>query len=154
MIRGATEDGTFVFAGLPNERGFLGKIVSEPFDANSFQDAAAKAHRALSPSLSNWATSRCSALRSSGRKRRMRTGNTQTSILNPHFAVPLAIRPTANLLPEFAATRVCTARFPVAVSSTRKNTTDTNCAHDKTQSPSPAACLFGNQPSPFRPRLL
>src|SRR3981189_779211 len=46
MIRGTTEDGNFVFSGLPNERGFLGKFVSEPFDAKSFKNAEAKAHRA------------------------------------------------------------------------------------------------------------
>src|SRR5437660_12425099 len=51
-MRGTTEDGTFVFDGFPNERGFLGKIVSEPFDASSFHDAEAKAHRALASSLS------------------------------------------------------------------------------------------------------
>ena len=55
MIRGTTEDGNFEFFGLPNERGFLGKVISEPFDANSFHDAEAKAHRALASSLSNWA---------------------------------------------------------------------------------------------------
>ena len=31
----------------------------------------------------------------------LRTENTQTSILTPHSEVPLAIAPTANLLPEF-----------------------------------------------------
>src|SRR5258706_3907250 len=46
MMQGITEDGTFVFTGLPNERGFLGKIISEPFDANNLHDAEAKAHRA------------------------------------------------------------------------------------------------------------
>src|SRR6266436_3513611 len=54
MMQGITEDGTFVFTGLPNERGFLGKIISEPFDANNLHDAEAKAHRALASSLSNW----------------------------------------------------------------------------------------------------
>jgi hypothetical protein len=31
----------------------------------------------------------------------VRTGNTQTAMLNPHFMVPLAIRPIANLQPEY-----------------------------------------------------
>jgi hypothetical protein len=102
MIRGATEDGNFVFAGFPNERGFLGKVVSEPFDANNFHDAEAKAHRALASSLSNWSVHLdvpLSVIQVESVE--VRTGNTQTGILTPHFAVPLAIRPTANLQPEF-----------------------------------------------------
>jgi hypothetical protein len=102
VIRGATEDGNFVFAGLPNERGFLGKVVSEPFDANGFHDAEAKAHRALAPSLSNWAVHLDIPLSVvQVESVEARTGNTQTSILTPHFMVPLAIRPIANLQPEY-----------------------------------------------------
>jgi hypothetical protein len=102
MIRGMTEDGNFAFSGLPNERGFLGKLVSEPFDATGFHDAEQKAHRALAPSLSNWAVHLdipLSVVQTESVEER--TGNTQTSILTPYFEVPLAIRPTANLPPEF-----------------------------------------------------
>jgi hypothetical protein len=102
LIRGTTEDGNFQFSGLPNEQGFLGKLVSEPFDAKSFHDAEAKAHRALAPSLSYWAVHLdipLSVVQTESLD--VRTGNTQTSILTPHFTVPLAIRPTANLQPEF-----------------------------------------------------
>jgi hypothetical protein len=102
MIRGATEDGNFVFAGFPNERGFLGKVVSEPFDAKSFHDAEAKAYRALASSLSNWAVHLDIPLSIvQVESVEVRTGNTQTGILTPHFEVPLAIRATANLQPEF-----------------------------------------------------
>ena len=77
-------------------------MVSDPFDANSFHDAEAKAHRALAPSLSNWAVHLDIPLSVvQVESVEVRTGNTQTSILTPHFAAPLAIRPTANLLPEF-----------------------------------------------------
>jgi hypothetical protein len=102
MIRGMTEDGTFAFSGLPNAQGFLGKFVSEAFDANDFNDAEAKAHRALAPSLSNWTVHLdipLSVVQTESIE--VRTGNTRTSILTPHFTVPLAIMPTANLQPEF-----------------------------------------------------
>jgi hypothetical protein len=102
ITRGSTENGHFVFLGLPNERGFLGKFASEPFDAKDFNDAEVKAHRALSSSLSNWAVHLDIPLYvAQVDSLELRTGNTRTSILTPHFVVPLAIRPTANLLPEF-----------------------------------------------------
>ena len=40
--------------GTPNERGYLGKVESEPFDAQGFRDAEAKAYTPLLPILSNW----------------------------------------------------------------------------------------------------
>ena len=40
--------------GTPNERGYLGKVESEPFDAEGFRDAEAKAYTPLLPILSNW----------------------------------------------------------------------------------------------------
>lgn len=77
-------------------------MVSDPFDANSFHDAEAKAHRALAPSLSNWAVHLDIPLSVvQVESVEVRTGNTQTGILTPHFVVPLAIRSTANLQPEF-----------------------------------------------------
>lgn len=48
-----TPDGEFMFYGLPNEAGFLGKIESEPFLAKHFQDAQNKAFHAIAPTLSN-----------------------------------------------------------------------------------------------------
>lgn len=102
MMRGMTEDGVFAFSGLPNAQGFLGKFVSEPFDAKDFNDAEAKAHRALAPSLSDWTVHLdipLSVVQTESVE--VRTGNTRTSILTPHFTVPLAIMPTANLQPEF-----------------------------------------------------
>jgi hypothetical protein len=93
---------SFVFAGLPNGRGFLGKVVSEPFDANSFHDAERKAHRALASSLSNWSVHLDIPLSIvQVESVEVRTRNTQTGMLTPHFEMPLAIMPTANLQPEF-----------------------------------------------------
>jgi hypothetical protein len=53
-IRADTREGHFEFTGLPNEKGYLGKIESEPFQANGAEDARQKAYRALAPTLSNW----------------------------------------------------------------------------------------------------
>jgi len=101
-MRGTTEDGDFIFDGFPNERGFLGKIVSEPFDATGFHDAEAKSHRALASSLSNMAVHLdipLSIVQTESVE--VRTQNTQTSIVTPYSEVPMAIRATANLQPEF-----------------------------------------------------
>lgn len=53
-VRSETDDGSFVFLGHANGRGFLDRLEAE-FDATSFHDAENKAYRALAPSLSNWA---------------------------------------------------------------------------------------------------
>lgn len=42
-----TPNGYFGFRGTPNEKGFLAKVESEPFEALHFSDAALKAHRAI-----------------------------------------------------------------------------------------------------------
>lgn len=52
-VQARTEDGDFVFSGIPNDRGFLGKIVSKPFTALNRNDAQTKAYRAISGSLSD-----------------------------------------------------------------------------------------------------
>lgn len=49
VIDGASPDGQFRFTGYANERGFLGKIESDPFLADGFNDAEQKAYRALVP---------------------------------------------------------------------------------------------------------
>ena len=102
QIGARAEDGAFVFHGWPNERGFLGKLVSEPFHADSFHDAEARAHRALASSLSNWAVHLDIPLAVvQMESREIRTENCQTSIVTPYLETPLAIMPTANLGPEF-----------------------------------------------------
>lgn len=101
-IAGTTEDGSFEFLGYPNDRGFLGKLESEPFNANSFNDAELKAYRAIASSLSLWSVHLDIPLHIvQVESAELRTGNRQTSITTPHLEVPLAVMPTANLLPEF-----------------------------------------------------
>ena len=48
-----TAEGLFVCFGIPNKKGFLGKVRFEPFQAESFTDAHAKAMRALAAGLSH-----------------------------------------------------------------------------------------------------
>ncbi len=49
----ATPTGRFGFRGMPNEKGFLAKVESEPFEALHFSDAALKAHRAVASVFSS-----------------------------------------------------------------------------------------------------
>ncbi|MGA2425746.1 MAG: methylamine utilization protein MauJ [Terriglobales bacterium] len=42
------------FKGLPNDNGYLGKLVAEEFYASSFQDAETLAYQVISPFLSAW----------------------------------------------------------------------------------------------------
>jgi hypothetical protein len=53
-VRVQTDAGAFTFDGKPNAKGYLGKLISEPFEAQSFDDALKKAYHAIAPSLSNW----------------------------------------------------------------------------------------------------
>jgi len=52
-LYGVTENGRFEFTGYPNSRGFLGKLISGPFMAGSFQDAQQKGYRAATAAISN-----------------------------------------------------------------------------------------------------
>jgi hypothetical protein len=102
IIRCSTEDGHFVFKGVPNKRGFLGKLISEPFNAASRRDAEEQAFRALAPSLTSWSVHLDIPLEIYQRETcEMTTGNIQTSIVTPNFPAPFAVLPVAQLLPEF-----------------------------------------------------
>jgi hypothetical protein len=80
----------------------LGKLESEPFDANNFNDAELKAYRAIASSLSHWSVHLDIPVHIvQVESLEMRTENRQTSIVTPHIEVPLAVMPTANLMPEF-----------------------------------------------------
>jgi hypothetical protein len=101
-IDGISPDGQFRFTGLPNERGFLGKIESDPFRADGFSDAEQKAYRALVPSLSYWSAELDIPLSVSHiESTESATGNKQTSVLPAYPAVPWAVMPTAQLEYEF-----------------------------------------------------
>lgn len=101
-IDGISPDGQFRFTGLANEKGFLGKVESDPFPANGFQDAEHKAYRALVPSLSYWSAEldiplsihKIDSTESA-------TGNKRTSVLPSYPGVQLAVMPTAQLENEF-----------------------------------------------------
>lgn len=103
-IEGTTDDGRFLFVGLPNEKGFLGQITSEPFDATSMHDAERKAYRAIASSLSNWSAHLDIPIHVHQiETTEMRTGNTQLSVVAPFWEVPFAVAPTAELRREFRA---------------------------------------------------
>ncbi len=53
LVRAFTPEGSFVFRGIPNKKGFLGKIQIDELHAENLKDAAMKAFRALSSGLSN-----------------------------------------------------------------------------------------------------
>jgi hypothetical protein len=53
LIGGNTEDGHFQFTGFPNEKGYLGKLVTAPFKAKDRAHAEGIAYRAIASSLSN-----------------------------------------------------------------------------------------------------
>lgn len=101
-IYARTEDGNFTFKGLPNNSGFLGKIESEPFKANTFSDAEEKAYRALASSLSNWSVHLDIPLGIyQVDSTHLSSGNTRMSMSAPIWEVPFSIAPTAELKPEF-----------------------------------------------------
>lgn len=101
-IYARTEDGNFTFRGLPNNAGFLGKIESEPFRANSFSDAEEKAYRALAPSLSNWSVHLDIPLNIyQVDSTHLASGNSRMSMSTASWEVPFSVAPTAELKPEF-----------------------------------------------------
>jgi len=53
-VRAWGPGGYLEFTGRPNEKGYLGQLESEPFDASNFYEAEQKAYRPLLPILSNW----------------------------------------------------------------------------------------------------
>jgi len=78
------------------------KLESEPFYSTSFNDAELKAFRAIASSLSNWSVHLDIPLHvAQVESLELSTENRQSSFVTPHLEVPLAIMPTANLLPEF-----------------------------------------------------
>jgi hypothetical protein len=101
-VRANTEDGHFEFLGSPNEKGFLAKIESQPFDANDFEDAEQKAFRAVAPSLSNWSVhldiplniQQIDTIELHTEARRM-------LVISPHLQVPFAVMPEPRLESEF-----------------------------------------------------
>jgi methylamine utilization protein MauJ/SEC-C motif-containing protein len=103
-IQAVSPDGQFTFVGLPNEGGLLGKLESNPFRANNFNDAERKAYRALVPSLSHWSVQLDIPLNIyKVESTEERTQNRQTSVTTAYLQAPWAVTPTSNLDPEFLA---------------------------------------------------
>lgn len=101
-IYGKTDDGVFAFIGYPNSKGFLGKLVSDPFKASDRQDAKRKAFRALASSLSNWAVHLDIPIEVYQVDIvELATGNTQMSLINPYLEAPFSVTPTAQMKPDF-----------------------------------------------------
>lgn len=102
LAEGNVDGQTYRWSGLPNDRGFLGKVVFEPFDAANLQDAEQRAHRALAPTLSNWAAHLDIPLQvAQVDVVELRTGNTQMSVRNPFNEVPFQVSGESSLHPEF-----------------------------------------------------
>ncbi len=85
-------DGAFEFTGFPNPAGFLGKVVSEPFNAQNRDDAEHKAYRALLPALSNWSIHLDIPLHvETIETAELRTGNAGIRVVHPFLEVPFAV---------------------------------------------------------------
>jgi hypothetical protein len=92
-IYAGTPHGKFEFTGLPNQAGFLGKIVSEPFDANNREDAQQKAYGALLPAISNWSVHLDIPLHVDViETTEIRTGSTGIRVVAPFFEAPFAVQ--------------------------------------------------------------
>jgi hypothetical protein len=102
LVYARTEDGNFVFTGFPNQRGFLGKIVSAPFQADNRNDAEHKAFRAIATALSNWSAHLDIPLEIVQREaKEVSTGNIQMSFVPPFVEAPFAVAPTDQPSGEF-----------------------------------------------------
>jgi hypothetical protein len=98
-----TDDGSFVFLGHANDRGFLGRLEVE-LDAADFRDAENKAYRALAPSLSNWAVHLDIPVRIwRVHVTELNTNNQQISIVNPFDEMPFALAASGSMTVDFRA---------------------------------------------------
>ncbi len=101
-MEGNTRDGFFKFKGYPNTKGFLGKIESQPFEADSFGEAQQKAHRAVSPFLSDWSIHLDIPLHIYRiEATELRTLGKVINFVVPSWEVPWSVAPTANLRAEY-----------------------------------------------------
>lgn len=96
-----TPNGRLVFTGRPNDKGFMGKIESEEFDADSFSNAALKAHHALASILSNMSVYLdVPAHVYQMDVTEMRTGRVRLSIRTPFREVPGVAAPMEEVSEE------------------------------------------------------
>ena len=110
-----TPEGHMTFRGLPNQKGFLGKLVTDPFPAAGFKDAEARASRALASGLSNIATYLDVPLHIYQIDvTEQRTENLQMSLVTPFRPTPLVGAPLTEMAPEL---RFYTSLYREALSS-------------------------------------
>jgi hypothetical protein len=101
-ILGITEDGQFELVGLPNEKGYLGKIVTAPFQAKDRGHAEEIAYRALASPLSNMSLHLDIPLEIGYREtKELSNGSVSISFVSPYLEAPMAINATSNFGPEF-----------------------------------------------------
>jgi len=98
-----TDDGSFVFLGHANSRGFLGRLEVE-VEAGDFRDAENRAYRASAPSLSNWAVHLDVPVQIWRiHLTELSTNNQQISIINPFDEMPFALAASGTMSVEFRA---------------------------------------------------
>jgi hypothetical protein len=101
-IRARTVAGAFTFDGKPNSKGYLGKLVSEPFDAQDFDDALKKAYHAVAPSLSNWSAHLdVPVYVAQVDATELRTGAASAQLLTPPLQAAFAVEGEPKLESEF-----------------------------------------------------
>lgn len=102
VIYGITEEGQFQFTGFPNENGYLGKLVTAPFQAKDRGHAEEIAYRALAAPLSNMSIHLDIPLEIGYREtKELSNGSVSISLVSPYLEAPMAIQPTSNAGPEF-----------------------------------------------------
>ncbi len=102
VIYGTTEDGQFQFTGYPNEKGYLGKMVTAPFQAKDRGHAEEIAYRAIAAPLSNMSIHLDLPLEIGYREtKELSNGSISISLMSPYLEAPMAIQPTSNAGPEF-----------------------------------------------------
>jgi len=101
-IRAQTDAGAFIFDGRPNPEGYLAKLVSEPFDAQNFDDALKRAYHAIAPSLSYWsAILDVPVYVAQIDATELRTGAASAQMLTPPLQTAFAVEGEPKLESEF-----------------------------------------------------
>jgi len=101
-IRAQTVAGAFMFDGKPNPKGYLGKLVSAPFEAQNFDDALKRAYHALAPTLSNWSAHLDVPVNVAQiDATELRTGAARMQVLTPPLETSFAVEAEPKLESEF-----------------------------------------------------
>lgn len=115
ILRASTSDGAFAFYGLPNKKGFLGKLRLDEVQANDFKDAEMRSFRALSSGLSNISVYLDIPLHIyQVDVTELRTQTSSISLATPFVETPLFAVPTESMSGDF---RLYASLYREAVSS-------------------------------------